>query len=119
MRGFVVVALLLPVTLGEILVIPEVQSAVSAQLAEFSAYTSDYGSTTADDSLPVSLSSAHEPRSSFRKIEERATTTYWYETISHQGISAFNSNKATYKVYRNVKDYGAKGYEYLITNALR
>ncbi|KAI1399306.1 glycoside hydrolase family 55 protein [Hypoxylon fuscum] len=109
MRGFVVVALLLPVTLGEILVIPEVQSAVSAQLAEFSAYTSDYGSTTADDSLPVSLSSAHEPRSSFRKIEERATTTYWYETISHQGISAFNSNKATYKVYRNVKDYGAKG----------
>lgn len=34
---------------------------------------------------------------------------YWLESIKHQGISAFHSNPAGYKVFRNVKDYGAKG----------
>ncbi|KAI6082984.1 glycoside hydrolase family 55 protein [Hypoxylon rubiginosum] len=110
MRGFVTAALFLQGILGERLVIPEVQNAVSAQLAQFSGYTGDYSSITADDALPVSLSSEHESRSPDATLEERATsTTYWYETIAHQGISAFNANKATYKVYRNVKDYGAKG----------
>lgn len=101
---FLAAVLLLPTILGEKLVIPEVQSAVSAQLAEFGGYTSEYGSAVVSDVSPVSSSSE------VRKTEERATSTYWYETISHQGISAFNSNPATYKVYRNVKDYGAKGY---------
>lgn len=31
---------------------------------------------------------------------------FWMESISHQGISAFNSG---YTVFRNVQDYGAKG----------
>jgi glucan 1,3-beta-glucosidase len=30
------------------------------------------------------------------------------EEIGHQGIAAFNPN-TSYKVFRNVKDYGAKG----------
>lgn len=34
---------------------------------------------------------------------------FWLETISHTGISAYNANPSTYKVFRNVKDYGAKG----------
>lgn len=34
---------------------------------------------------------------------------FWMETILHQGISAFNSNPNTYKVFRNVKNYGAVG----------
>lgn len=34
---------------------------------------------------------------------------FWMESISHQGISAFNPNPSMYKVFRNVKDYGAKG----------
>lgn len=33
---------------------------------------------------------------------------YWLENIKHQGTSAFNPNKS-YKVFRNVKDFGAKG----------
>jgi glucan 1,3-beta-glucosidase len=40
-------------------------------------------------------------------ISKRATTPYWYETIAHQGISAFGPGG--YQVYRNVRDYGAKG----------
>ncbi|KIK21024.1 glycoside hydrolase family 55 protein [Pisolithus microcarpus 441] len=34
---------------------------------------------------------------------------YWLETITHQGISAFNPDPATYQVFRNVKDFGAAG----------
>ncbi|KAI5795641.1 pectate lyase superfamily protein-domain-containing protein [Geopyxis carbonaria] len=34
---------------------------------------------------------------------------FWLEGVEHQGISAFNPNPAEYKVFRNVKDYGAKG----------
>ncbi|KIJ21365.1 glycoside hydrolase family 55 protein [Paxillus involutus ATCC 200175] len=33
---------------------------------------------------------------------------YWLETIKHQGTSAFNPDP-TYQVFRNVKDFGAKG----------
>jgi hypothetical protein len=33
---------------------------------------------------------------------------FWMETIKHTGISPF-LNDSSYAVYRNVKDYGAKG----------
>jgi len=38
-----------------------------------------------------------------------APSPYWLESITHQGISAFNSNPANYQVFRNVKSFGAKG----------
>ncbi len=34
---------------------------------------------------------------------------YWLESIKHQGIAAFNPTPSSYKVFRNVKDYGAVG----------
>ncbi|CAK5270966.1 unnamed protein product [Mycena citricolor] len=34
---------------------------------------------------------------------------YWLQNIKHQGISAYNPNPSTYQVYRNVKDFGARG----------
>ncbi|KAK7191233.1 hypothetical protein DPSP01_008305 [Paraphaeosphaeria sporulosa] len=42
-------------------------------------------------------------------LEERQASSYWLENIQHQGRAAFNANPAGYKVFRNVKDYGAKG----------
>lgn len=33
---------------------------------------------------------------------------YWLQNIKHQGTSAFNSDKS-YQVFRNVRDFGAKG----------
>ncbi len=36
-------------------------------------------------------------------------TAYWYEVIQHNGISAAIPNGKNWKVFRNVKDYGAKG----------
>ncbi|KAI0780740.1 exo-beta-1,3-glucanase [Trametes elegans] len=38
-----------------------------------------------------------------------ANDPYWLENIKHQGIAAFNSNPSSYQVFRNVKDFGAKG----------
>jgi hypothetical protein len=40
-------------------------------------------------------------------LQERDLASYWYESIAHQGISAFGPSG--YKVFRNVKDYGAQG----------
>ncbi|KAJ7929194.1 exo-beta-1,3-glucanase [Mycena leptocephala] len=34
---------------------------------------------------------------------------FWMQSIKHQGIAAFNPNPTTYQVFRNVKDFGAKG----------
>ena len=45
---------------------------------------------------------------SVAQIEERqAGTPFWMESIKHQGISAFGASG--YQVFRNVKDFGAKG----------
>ncbi|KAI0024622.1 putative Exo-beta-1,3-glucanae [Xylariomycetidae sp. FL0641] len=38
-----------------------------------------------------------------------AGASYWLEDMKHQGISAFNPNPTEYQVFRNVKDFGAKG----------
>ena len=34
---------------------------------------------------------------------------FWMESIKHQGIAPFSSDPASYKVFRNVKDFGAVG----------
>ncbi|KAI1160667.1 glycoside hydrolase family 55 protein [Nemania serpens] len=101
MRFTGVVGLVVPLALAEKLVIPAVEKAVSLQLAEFSEYYVDAANQTLDSRSAL-------PYHDARVIAERQTSTYWYETIGHQGISAFNTD-TTYKVYRNVKNYGAKG----------
>jgi glucan 1,3-beta-glucosidase len=45
--------------------------------------------------------------SDLSSVSKRQSTPYWYETITHQGISAFGPHG--YEVFRNVMDYGAKG----------
>ncbi|KAF6765075.1 glycoside hydrolase family 55 protein [Ephemerocybe angulata] len=41
-------------------------------------------------------------------VELRADEPYWLENIAHKGTAAYNSDPS-YKVFRNVKDFGAKG----------
>jgi len=38
-----------------------------------------------------------------------ATDPFWLQNIKHQGIAAFNPSPSSYQVFRNVKDFGAKG----------
>ena len=34
---------------------------------------------------------------------------YWLEKMKHQGLSAYNKDPASYRTFRNVKDFGAMG----------
>jgi hypothetical protein len=38
-----------------------------------------------------------------------ASAPFWLQNIQHQGIAPYSQSPSSYKVYRNVKDYGAKG----------
>lgn len=43
-------------------------------------------------------------------VRQAASTPYWLENIAHLGKQPFPAtNMASYKVWRNVKDFGAKG----------
>jgi len=44
-----------------------------------------------------------------RDSEVPQVSSYWYENIHHNGISPAISKGANWTVFRNVKDYGAKG----------
>ena len=39
----------------------------------------------------------------------QSASGYWYESINHNGISPTITNGKSWTVFRNVKDYGAKG----------
>lgn len=82
--------------------IPQVDSAVSEVLSEFSAYTAYAGPTG------TAAHAASAP-SAMPKINAAVSDpAYWFANIAHQGKSAFNSD-SSYVVWRNVKDFGAKG----------
>ena len=107
----------IPFALGEKLVIDTVDSAVAQQLAKFKAYVNYQG--VSDAELAPSPTNATHKAAPKVEVDEGAlgpkkkfgavTTPYWYETITHQGKAAFNTN-TTYAVFRNVMTYGAKGY---------
>ena len=84
--------------------IPFIESVVHSLLSEFAPFTAYHGptgtATAATRSRPT-VSATPTPAS------------YWMEDIRHQGISAFNSDKS-YQVFRNVKDFGAKGKQYIL-----
>ena len=79
------------------LVIPEVELAVQSMLHNLSSYV--------DYKTPTHLPPQHVDPQSY--VAQAGTTPYWYETINHQGISAFGPSG--YSVFRNVKNYGAIG----------
>jgi glucan 1,3-beta-glucosidase len=70
--------------------IPQVEAIVEDTLARLDAYVHYKGN-----------------KSDTATISKRQGTSYWYESIAHQGISPFGPGG--YAVYRNVKSFGAKG----------
>ena len=44
-----------------------------------------------------------------RELGRSAQNKFWLPTLKHQEYIGFNNNPNAYKVFRNVKDYGAKG----------
>ncbi|KAK0956570.1 hypothetical protein LTR91_019084 [Friedmanniomyces endolithicus] len=79
--------------------IPEVEEYVHSMLGEFGQYVLD--------SLPWPV--AHILASSLAQADEACTPKSYQSVIKHQGIAAFNPSPNTYQVFRNVKDFGAKG----------
>jgi glucan 1,3-beta-glucosidase len=67
-------------------------------------------SVDADFSVPTPIASLDF--SVDVSIDATGDASYWLADIAHQGIAAFNSNPSDYTVFRNVKDYGAKGNVY-------
>jgi glucan 1,3-beta-glucosidase len=53
----------------------------------------------------------HPTTTSSASPSATASCSYWLENIKHQGISAFNPD-TNYTVFRNVKDFGAKGRQF-------
>lgn len=94
----------LPVLVGIVVAdfhvdIPEIVQAIEYVLSEFEPwphYTGPTGTLKSATAAPTATGTA-------------TCSSYWLENIKHQGISAFNPVPATYQVFRNVKDFGAKG----------
>ncbi|KAJ5627671.1 hypothetical protein N7490_009899 [Penicillium lividum] len=58
--------------------------------------------------LPIALVGAIPMNPNGLEVSKRATSSYWMANIKRQGVAPFNSD-ADYKIFRNVKDFGAKG----------
>ncbi|CAG5137551.1 uncharacterized protein ALTATR162_LOCUS145 [Alternaria atra] len=100
--------LLLLVTGAQALVdLPQVSQFVASALAagDFTNYTAT--ATKTANSAPKAT--MVDEFASVAGEVEAADVGYWMADIAKQGRAAFNPNPDGYKVWRNVKDYGAKG----------
>lgn len=101
---------LLPLMVGinaQLLDIPAVDELVSSAMLPFEQYAYN---TPAESTIPAVAVSTTAAKVQAAAVEAAAAdNAYWLADIAHQGVAAFNSNPAGYKVFRNVKDYGAKG----------
>lgn len=78
--------------------IPEIESVVASMTQEFEPAVTYVGPTEAQ----------HSHYSTSRPSATPTPASYWLADIRHQGVAAFNPD-TTYQVFRNVKDFGAKG----------
>ncbi len=80
--------------------IPEVESIVNNVLLQFSDAVHYEGNETYATNLQ-------------RRDVQSGASSFWMESIAHQGVSAFGPSG--YQVFRNVKDFGAKGISSYLT----
>ena len=79
--------------------IPEVQAAASSALKHYFPNSRAYDGPTKVAPKPTPIATP--------KVQAANAGAFWLEQIAHQGISAFGPGG--YTVFRNVKDFGAKG----------
>lgn len=95
---------------AQLLEIPAVDAIVSSAMLPFAQYTSFGLAPTKVASAAVSFGTKAAVNAESTVAEVAAAdTAYWLADIAHQGVAAFNPNPSGYQVFRNVKDYGAKG----------
>jgi glucan 1,3-beta-glucosidase len=81
--------------------IPQVDEVVKQVLDDNAAYLHYHA--------PANLSNSTFTTLRFNSLVAVSDPAYWFANQPHQGKSAFNSNPNSYTVWRNVKDFGAKG----------
>lgn len=79
---------------------PEVAAYVSSMLSEFGPYMHYSGPSRTASLYP-------RPTKPIPPVKDKCS--YWLEDTKHQGVAAFNPDPEAYQVFRNVKDFGAKG----------
>ncbi|KAJ5169876.1 uncharacterized protein N7500_002659 [Penicillium coprophilum] len=94
---------------AQLLEIPAVDAIVSSAIRPFEKYmalstATKVATAAAGFKTKAAASTKHEVAA-----VAAVDSPYWLADIAHQGIAAFNSNPPGYTVFRNVKDYGAKG----------
>lgn len=87
---------------AQLLDLPQVDKLVKEALKPLAAYTNYHGPKAGTVNLRI-------PSVVEGLLADADDSSYWLADISHQGLAAFNSNPSGYKVFRNVKDYGAVG----------
>lgn len=115
MRFFIVLSLLSAV-INASHDIPAVDKLVSSVMNSLSAYTelaTPTGTPAAAVAAATEAANSANYHSASIDAVAAADASYWLASIAHQGIAAFNPNPSGYKVFRNVKDYGAKGMSIL------
>jgi len=65
-----------------------------------------YGHSASVIPYPTSKNSTEHNAS---PTETPSCAPYWMENIRHQGLASFNPDPGSYRVFRNVKDFGARG----------
>jgi glucan 1,3-beta-glucosidase len=65
--------------------------------------------TTINPTSPLPHNPPPNPPPSLPPLVPSNPQSYWYSQITHNGISPFIANGTSWKVYRNVHDYGALG----------
>ncbi len=96
LHGFLLSALVLEVACVQFK-IAAVENIVANIVTTNGNYVGFEGNTTNSAGASPSGAPSHSKRQS----------AYWYESIAHQGVSAFGPSG--YQVFRNVKDFGARG----------
>lgn len=91
-------------THAHVLAGPALSGPSSSTLKPLAKHTS---STLASTSSPIILETLVVDVDATTETSDDAS--YWLADIEHQGLAAFNTDPSTYTVFRNVKDYGAKG----------
>ena len=83
--------------------IPEVDEDVQYMLSRFDHWHTYHG-PTGTATTATQTGKPHRPPPT-----PTSTCAYWLENIQHQGFSPFHPDPTSYQVFRNVKDFGAKG----------
>ncbi|KAI1085509.1 putative Exo-beta-1,3-glucanae [Whalleya microplaca] len=78
------------------------------QLSSFASFLTLASATFAHHARDISLSASVSSPSSYPSAAA-SECAFWVEHMQPQGIAAFNPKPDTYQVFRNVKDFGAKG----------